>query len=170
MSFTADEVWQYLPQTSGRVTSVHLATFTAESDLASESVIKDEQFKSDWETILRTRDEVNKALDNARNNKEIGGGLEAKVTLEVAGGIYSVLERYAEQLRYVFIVSGVELKKSAETNGTGGIHVTVEKAPGQKCDRCWNYSTHVGEDANYPTVCERCSAALKEIEKEQGSS
>ena len=49
-------------------------------------------------------------------------------------------------------------------NGTGGVHVEVKKADGAKCERCWNYSTHVGEDKNYPTVCERCSAVLKELE------
>ena len=49
-------------------------------------------------------------------------------------------------------------------NGTGGVHIEVKKADGGKCDRCWNYSTHVGEDKTYPTVCERCSAVLKELE------
>ena len=48
-------------------------------------------------------------------------------------------------------------------NGTGGVKVEVKKADGQKCERCWNYSTHVGEDKKYPTVCERCSAVLKEM-------
>ena len=107
-------------------------------------------------------------LDAARDNKQIGSGLEAKVTLEVPGNTYAVLERYAGQLRYVYIVSALELKKSPDSNGTGTLKVTVERAPGEKCARCWNYSTHVGEDKNYPTVCERCSAALKEIENEQG--
>jgi len=49
-------------------------------------------------------------------------------------------------------------------NGTGGVRVEVKKADGLKCERCWNYSTHVGEDKKYPTVCERCSAVLKELE------
>jgi isoleucyl-tRNA synthetase len=170
MSFTADEIWQYLPPVSDRAASVHTTTFLAESEMADDKLSGNEQLKSDWEVIFHSRDEVNKALDNARNNKQIGGGLEAKVIVEVPGSVYSVLERYADQLRYVYIVSAVELKKSAETNGTGAIKVAVERAPGQKCDRCWNYSTHVGEDIHYPTVCERCSAALKQIEQEQGVS
>jgi len=66
-------------------------------------------------------------------------------------------------LRYLFIVSAVSLSRGAG-NGTSGVKVEVKKADGQKCDRCWNYSTHVGEDKTYPTVCERCSAVLKEIE------
>jgi isoleucyl-tRNA synthetase len=60
-------------------------------------------------------------------------------------------------------VSAVTLTQ-ASGNGTGGVHVEVTKADGAKCERCWNYSTHVGEDKTYPTVCERCSAVLKELE------
>jgi isoleucyl-tRNA synthetase len=168
MSFTADEIWKYLPALPNREASVHMATFLPEGELAEPGVTS-EALKSDWEVIFNTRDEVNKALDTARDNKQIGSGLEAKVILEVPGSIYSVLERYSQQLRYVYIVSGVELKKSAETNGTGTIKVAVDRAPGQKCDRCWNYSTQVGEDAKYPTICERCSSALKQIEQEQGA-
>jgi isoleucyl-tRNA synthetase len=168
MSFTADEVWQHLPKTGEREASVHVATFMSEGKIADEKAAGNEQLKSDWQALLHSREEVLKALEEARQNKQIGGGLEAKVTLEVPGSIYPIMERYGDQLRYVYIVSAVELKRSAETNGTGAIKVIVERAPGQKCDRCWNYSTRVGEDKNYPTVCERCSAALKQIELEQG--
>ena len=77
-----------------------------------------------------------------------------------------MLARYRDQLRYLFIVSAVTLEQKASGNGTGAVSVTVSKADGQKCERCWNYSVHVGEDQNYPTVCERCSAVLKEIEGE----
>jgi isoleucyl-tRNA synthetase len=77
--------------------------------------------------------------------------------------VYSLLNGYAQQLRYLFIVSAVSLQQGSG-NGTGGVHVDVKKADGAKCERCWNYSTHVGEDKNYPTVCERCSAVLKEID------
>jgi isoleucyl-tRNA synthetase len=83
--------------------------------------------------------------------------------ITAAEPIYSVLAHHRDQLRYLFIVSAVTLAQGSG-NGTGGVHIEVKKADGAKCDRCWNYSTHVGEDKNYPTVCERCSAALKEIE------
>jgi isoleucyl-tRNA synthetase len=108
------------------------------------------------------RDQVLKALEEARNNKLIGGGLEAHVHVTAPDPVYSVLKRYEEQLRYVFIVSAVKLSQGSG-NGTGSVSVEVSKAEGSKCERCWNYSTHVGEDKNYPTVCERCSAVLKEI-------
>jgi isoleucyl-tRNA synthetase len=61
-------------------------------------------------------------------------------------------------------VSAATLEPKASGNGTGSVTVSVAKADGQKCERCWNYSTHVGENKNYPTVCERCSAALREID------
>jgi isoleucyl-tRNA synthetase len=69
-------------------------------------------------------------------------------------------------LRYVFIVSAVTLEQKSG-NGTGAVTVAVNKADGQKCDRCWNYSVHVGDDKSYPTVCERCSAVLNELEGAQ---
>jgi isoleucyl-tRNA synthetase len=161
MSFTADEVWQYLPPLQDRPKSVHVTKFWNEDELAGAA---DPKLVADWQAILRTRDDVLKALEEARNNKQIGKGLEAKVTLDVPNSLYPALERYADQLRYVYIVSAVELKKSAETNGTGNVKVTVERAPGQKCERCWNFSTHVGEDPKYPTVCERCAKVLPEFE------
>jgi isoleucyl-tRNA synthetase len=103
------------------------------------------------------RDEVLKALEEARNNKLIGTGLEAHVIVAASDpGLFGVGSS-RDQLRYLFIVSAVTLTQ-ASGNGTGGVHVEVKKADGLKCERCWNYSIHVGEDKRYPTVCERCSA------------
>jgi len=110
------------------------------------------------------RTEVLKALEEARQSKRIGGAnLEAQVTVTAAEPVYSVLARYKDRLRYLFIVSAVTLLQGKSGNGTGGVSVRVSKADGKKCERCWNYSVHVGEDSVYPTVCERCSAVLKEI-------
>ena len=103
-------------------------------------------------------------VKNARNAKQIGKGLEAQILLTAADPVYSVLTRYQDQLRHVFIVSAVSVKQAAPGNGTAGVSVEVSAAAGSKCERCWNYSTRVGEDSSYPTVCERCSAALTEIE------
>jgi isoleucyl-tRNA synthetase len=118
----------------------------------------------DWETLHNVRDQVLKALEDARNNKLIGANLEAKVKLIASDAIYPVLERHKDDLRYLFIVSQVNVERSASGNGTGGLTVEVAKADGQKCERCWNYSTHVGENPEYPTVCERCAPVLQEIE------
>ena len=112
--------------------------------------------------------DVLKALEEARNNKLIGTGLEAQVHLTAPEPLYA-LKRNQSQLRYLFIVSAIRLTQGAASD-TASVQVEVKKADGQKCDRCWNYSTHVGEDKNYPTVCERCSAVLKEIGGENGGA
>jgi isoleucyl-tRNA synthetase len=165
MSFTCDEVWQYLPALPDRLPSVHLARFPSASDILGESVpVEDAKQSEDWKTLLAVRAEVLKTLEEARQSKLIGGAnLEAQVVLAAAEPVFSVLTRYKEQLRYLFIVSAVTLEQAASGNGTGGVSVRVSKAEGEKCGRCWNYSTHVGEDPGYPTVCERCSAVLKEL-------
>ena len=166
MSFTADEIWQLLPAVAGRAESVHLELFSAPEDLtgALPGGFDTAANERDWGTLLGVRDEVLKALEAARNEKRIGGSLEAQIRLAAPESIYPVLERYRDQLRYLFIVSDVALEKLPSANGDAGLTIEVKEAPGQKCERCWNYSTHVGEDKNYPTVCERCSAVLAEIE------
>ena len=163
MSFTSEEVWDYLPKIDGRKPSVHLELFPSAGEILGESAVKDGGNNDDWTTLRAVRDEVLKALEEARNNKLIGTGLEAKVIVAASEPVYTVLSRHADQLRYLFIVSAVSLVQGSG-NGTGGVHVEVKKADGLKCERCWNYSTHVGEDKNYPTVCERCSAVLREID------
>jgi isoleucyl-tRNA synthetase len=166
MSFTCEEIWQYLPKIENRPPSVHLATFPALADILGASATQDEAGqKEDWAVLRSVRDEVLKALEEARNNKLIGTGLEAQIILAASGQVHSVLARHAAELRYLFIVSAVTLTQGSG-NGTGSVRVEVKKADGLKCDRCWNYSIHVGEDKNYPAVCERCSAVLKELESQ----
>jgi isoleucyl-tRNA synthetase len=168
MSFTADEIWSFLPAVAGRQESVHLAHFPRREDVTgpvgdpagAESVWKD------FETLMKVRDAALKALEVARQEKTIGSALEAAVTVTAPEELVPLLQRYRNDLRFLLIVSGVEVKSSSGGNGSAPLHVLVEKAPGQKCDRCWNYSTHVGENERYPTVCERCTAALNEIESE----
>jgi isoleucyl-tRNA synthetase len=167
MTFTSEEVWDYLPKTAGRGDSVHLALFPSAAEIlggtSSAGKPCDEKAGQDWTSLRSVRDEVLKALEEARNNKLIGTGLEAQVSISAPDAIYSVLSRHAAELRYLFIVSAVTLTQGAN-NGTGSVRVEVKKADGAKCERCWNYSTRVGEDKAYPTVCERCSAVLKELE------
>ena len=165
MTFTAEEVWQYLPPIPNRAQSVHLSHFPAAADIIGKDVDADDPKQAaEWATLRKVRDDVLKALEQARNSKLIGGGLEAQIHLSAADPVYGILAEYREQLRYLFIVSAVTLDKVESGNGASGVKVEVGKADGQKCERCWNYSTHVGEDAVYPTVCERCSPVLKEIE------
>jgi isoleucyl-tRNA synthetase len=166
LSFTAEEVWQYLPNSGLREASVHMAKFPVVEGAGSESwerLSKDASFRDRWAVLQKVRSEVFLALEEARHRKLIGTGLEAQIVITASDPVHSILQRYAPQLRYLFLVSEVTLAEGSG-NGTGGVQVEVKKAAGAKCDRCWNYSTHVGEDKTYPTVCERCSAVLKELE------
>jgi isoleucyl-tRNA synthetase len=128
--------------------------------------VVDSKSDEDWLTLRSVRDDVLKALETARTNKLIGTGLEAQVAITASDPVHSLLQRYADHLRYLFIVSAVSLNKGSG-NGTSGVHVEVKKADGAKCERCWNYSTHVGEDKTYPSVCERCSAVLKVLDSQK---
>jgi len=173
MSFTCDEIWHYLPKMAERPESVHLADFPVETDILGNHVATDGiEAGADWATLQKTRELVLECLEKRRNSKLIGGSLDAQVTITVPEPQYSILERYKDQLRYLFIVSNVTLRRKTQEDGTAGgiiinvIDVEVTKADGQKCERCWNYSIHVGEDSRYPTVCERCSAVLKELDPE----
>jgi isoleucyl-tRNA synthetase len=166
-TFSSEEIWRYLPAVEKRPESVHFAHFPNTSDILGEGIAEqDEKESQDWETLRVVRDEILKALEEARNNKLIGTGLEAQVKITAADPVYSLLHRYADQLRYLFIVSAVTLVQGSGNGGSAGVHVEVKHADGLKCERCWNYSTHVGEDKDYPTVCERCSAVLKELESQ----
>jgi isoleucyl-tRNA synthetase len=164
LSFTCDEVWQQLPSLRHRPGSVHLSRFVDSGDLLGSRISPDDPLeREDWVTLRRFRDSVLKRLEEMRNQKVIGSGLEARLVVNASHNIYAVLKRHEADLRYLLLVSSVALTHAAG-NTTEAVAIAVEKADGRKCDRCWNYSTHVGEDPVYPTVCERCSAVLKEIE------
>ena len=151
LAFTSDEAWENLP--GERAGSVHIAEFPPVETADSSALI------SAWERLFAIRDEVLKALEDARNSKQIGSSLEAKVVLTADRETTLFLMDYFTELRYIFIVSQVEVHEGSETK------VEIQKAVGQKCDRCWNYSVRVGEFEKYPTVCERCIEALSEIEQ-----
>ncbi len=167
MTFTSEEVWRYLPQVPNRAESVHLALFPAAADILGDKFPeKDDAQEKDWTSLRSVRDDVLKALEAARNQQLIGTGLEAQVLITASDPVYSLLKRYEGQLRYLFIVSQVYLAQGSG-NGTSGLHVEIKKADGAKCERCWNYSAHVGDDKDYPTVCERCSTVLHQLDAQQ---
>jgi isoleucyl-tRNA synthetase len=89
----------------------------------------------------------------------IGNSLESKVVLSASGETAELLQRHESDLRYIFIVSQVELKRD-ETKQA--IQIEVLKADGRKCERCWNYS-EIGQDNEFPTLCERCAPAVRAI-------
>ena len=167
LCFTAEEVWQQLPSEEGRADSVHLARFIPAADLREGLSAEVRARLENWPRLVSLRNEVLKVLEAARNKKLIGNPLEAKVRIRANQNWVSLLNQYKDFLATLFIVSQVEttsdsLPTPLET-GLAGIEGSVERAEGEKCSRCWNYSTGVGRDERYPTVCPRCSKALGEI-------
>jgi isoleucyl-tRNA synthetase len=169
--FTAEEIWRHIPHVAGDPESAHLALFPKPEALGSPL---DAAKAANWEKLLDVRTKVLSALESARNAKTISGALEAKIELHADGKLYELLGEYAHVLPALFITSQVDVIGSStdqfqaiSPGGVGDIllHVGVKRASGVKCERCWNYSTHVGENADYPTVCERCVKALTEIEE-----
>jgi isoleucyl-tRNA synthetase len=171
LAFTTEEIWKHLPRASGDPESVHVALFPAAENL---TVNMGTEKAANWERLLAIRSEVLKALEQARNEKIIGGGLEAKVTLGAGGDVAALLNAYASSLPALFIVSQVDVVALQALDplpgDSAGPVVKVSHADGKKCERCWNYSTHVGESAEYPTICERCCTALAEIARSAGRS
>jgi len=169
--FTAEEIWKYLPKAKGAPSSVHIALFAEEGELRSGLA---PARAVDWELLAKVRAEVLKALEAARNEKRINSGLEAKVLLSGHPELRAKLKHHLAQLPGLFIVSQVDFLTAGapeyKSEIVPSLEVSVQKADGAKCERCWNYSTHVGENTRYPTVCERCTAALREIEGEAGAS
>jgi isoleucyl-tRNA synthetase len=174
MSFTAEEVWQFVPSVGKKPDSVHLALFPTPEEVIGNTAHRPdhsgqslpsgtEQLRADWDRLLLVRSEVFRVLEAARKDKVIGSGLQAKVKLSAPAENYELLDRYRETLRYLFIVSQVELQQSSASGNGSGLKIEISPADGKKCERCWNYSVQVGIDPEYPTVCERCSPILEEI-------
>jgi len=160
--FTADEIWENLPEVRGGGGALPPSVHMAEFPLAV-AAPDDEGIRERWSRLFEVRDEVLRALEEARTGKLIGGSLEAHVRVEAKRPAFDLLEAHREELRYLFIVSEVSLAL-LEEEAPAALRVTIERAAGGKCERCWNYSTFVGRSARYPTACERCVVALAEIE------
>ena len=160
LSFTAEEIWKYIPHTASDDTrSICMNDMPEKIDVTA-----DESFTEKWNTIYQLRSDVTKALEAKRQNKFIGAPLEAKVIIH-AGANYETFNSFKDILEKVFIVSAVEIA----ADGTGeygsdnfeGVTYDVERASGDKCERCWAYSETVGTNAEHPTLCARCAAEIK---------
>ncbi len=166
LSFTADEIWQHLRQHSEHdqshraqsvFTQTYLDTLFALGDDAAISA-------SDWHTITQVRDAVSKSLETLRSAGDIGGALEASVTVYASTEIQQVLEKLGEELRFVLITSTASVQSiankpdNAETLSINGFEIAVHstKASGNKCVRCWHLRDDVGTDTSHPEVCDRC--------------
>jgi isoleucyl-tRNA synthetase len=164
LCYTCDEVWEHLPGATDSAASVHLTEFPRRKEidagLPAEKAAR-------WQTLFAVRREVLKALEEARKAKRIRGSLEARVRLRATDTLAPVLEHYRDQLRYLFIVSSVQVGGDpgprALPSDLPGLEIAVEPAEGAKCERCWNYSTRVGSFPNYPAVCERCYPVVEAL-------
>lgn len=166
---TAEDIWQYLPYKTP-----YKSVFEA-GWVQVEEKWRNPELAEFWQQVRQIRTEVNKVLEQARIEKLIGSSLEAKALLYVANedlpssikALNPVNGNGIDELRYLFLTSQVEvldtpealqgLKYNLQSDSWG---IGVVNADGQKCDRCWNYSIHVGESAEHPLICERCVAAL----------
>ena len=154
LSFSTDELWRYLP--GKREASVHLAVFPATADLLA---MRNPELIARWERLVRVRDRVLAQIEPLRKDKQIGSSLQAKVVVSGSGDEMDLLKSHADQLPMLFIVSEVELRAANEPTLT----VSIEKAAGVKCDRCWRYVPRVSNGPDRPGICERCEDALAEM-------
>jgi isoleucyl-tRNA synthetase len=150
---TADELWRYLP--GAREASVHLSEFPSREQV---DAMVDGDLIARWERLIAIRDEVNRTLEAARQDKTIGNSLGARVLLRARGGTASLLDRYRADLPMLFIVSQLEL----ETTGgdEDGLEVEVRKADGEKCARCWRIVPAVSDNESTRGLCDRCVDAV----------
>lgn len=160
--FTADEIWQHIPGNKA-AESVHLTRW---QQLPVE--YKNPALNQKWEKMLEVRRVVAKALEEARSNKLIGSSNDASITVYGNLEIVAELESFKGQLEMLFIVSDVELLDLSQAEGQDlvgdlqlGVKVRVDKADGEKCERCWRYSESVGQVSEEEAVCERCHTVLQ---------
>lgn len=153
LAYTSDEIWRYMP---------HGSNCDKECVLFNEMPAKvdvdiDAEFMARWDRIHELRDLVKKSIEVAVKNKLIKSSLESKIVLTCGGDNYEFVNSVLGELTAVFIVSKVELVKGDSDE----INVVVEKAEGEKCERCWVYSDTVGQNSEHPTLCARCAEILK---------
>jgi isoleucyl-tRNA synthetase len=153
LSFTAEEVWKYLPQETGKADSVHLASFP---EVKSEYL--DDALNERWERIWEIRAMVTKVLEQARKEKVIGLSLDAQVHLYLPEKVFPFLECYEKDLKSIFIVSSVTLHLAKDEKEA---KAEVSRAEGKKCERCWNYEVSVGAHKEHPAICHRCVEAIQ---------
>lgn len=159
LAYTCDEAWERLPGHLRTEESVHLTTFPP----AKPAHRLEGEIIENWDELLRVRGVVSKVLEEKRREGLIGSSLEAQVTLTPGNArTAAVLERNADQLPWVFIVSACAVRpvSDAAAQAEDGLSVAIEKASGTKCVRCWNHRESVGKDEQHPQLCERCIAQL----------
>jgi isoleucyl-tRNA synthetase len=150
---TADTLWLHLP--GKRSASVHLERFPEVAALV------DRDLMGRWERLLAVREQVNAALEAKRKEKVIGTALGARVEITASGPIAALLEQHRDYLPMLFIVSEVALNIGS-SDGADEVHVSVDRATGVKCERCWRYVPFAHSEPQWAGICDRCVDALGE--------
>ena len=154
LPFTSEEAWSVLPDFKDKSESIHLELFPRFEEKWLESDIYQE-----WESLIAVREKVLKEIEMAREKKLVGNSLEARLTLHVDADQFVLLKKYKRELSNLFIVSEVELKSVSDKE----MIVDVEKAVGEKCQRCWNFSSYVGTSQPFPLFCKRCEDVVERM-------
>jgi len=160
LTYTAEEIWQYLPENAKEDISVFLTTLPE-----AKGEYEDAELEARWDRILELKRDVAKALEMARASKTIGQSLDAAVEIYLGEENYNFFKDYAALLPTILIVSQAKLvlqaaPAEAYQGETAG--VLVKPAGGKKCTRCWVYSEEIGQDTAHPELCPRCAAVVKE--------
>jgi isoleucyl-tRNA synthetase len=165
LSFTADEVWEYLPAVEGRQASVHLAQFPKPEEIFSEDPAS---LLDEWKRLFAVRDEVFSAIETERKQGNIGKGLGARVDILAPAADAAFLNSYSKDaLAEFFNVSAVEIRGAMAANSEGGASprpiAVAFPASGTKCNRCWRYTDDTSNYGIWQNVCTRCQSALTEM-------
>jgi isoleucyl-tRNA synthetase len=172
LTFTADEVWQYLPPVSSRPASVHLARFPKAYELGA----NDDSLLQKWRELRAFRDSVLLALEERRKEKKIGKSLEAKISVAARGSLLEILRSFEEpELKELLSASQVSVQPMSDSSASSAATILIEPAEGHKCDRCWNYYADDGPQAvrqfgPWPNVCGRCADALRQMGYSSGEA
>lgn len=166
LSFTAEEVFSHIPD--GLKAAIGSTTVFAMPRPACSGYALSAETRTQWEAFLQLRDEVTRAIEPLRKEGTIGHSLDTRVTLYVDNAGKAMLESLGSDLRALMLVSQVTVSTDAAPaeavrGEVENLAVVVERAKGEKCERCWIYSENLGVDAAHPTLCPRCCAVMKEL-------
>jgi isoleucyl-tRNA synthetase len=154
LAFTADEAWEFIPGKTG-LPSVHLAIWKPTTLARSEA----EQVA--WQRLFEIRELVLPELEKERHNKTIGKALDARVAISGSNPMLADGKAHQGALRELLNVSQLEVHVTPG-NSEPAPDIVVNKAFGQKCERCWHWEEDVGSIEGHPTICGRCALAVKE--------
>ncbi|CDQ40192.1 MULTISPECIES: isoleucine--tRNA ligase [Virgibacillus] len=153
---TTEEIWEYIP--GAEAESVQLTDIPNPEEMSTFN-----DTAENWDHFMQVRDDILKALEEARNEKVIGKSLEAKLTIVPKDEQTKTILSSMDQLHQYLIVSQADISENASnTKAYEYVDVAVEKHPGETCERCWVSSNTVGEDEAHPTLCTRCATVVKE--------